>query len=402
MSSGDVDAGSDAVLLGSPSSGSVEWDTNVTVTEQSAPGIANHIRVARTGRKHSAHYKVIIVGESGLGKTTARECLLHDLLNPTHHSTRSPGQITERTADIHTSDAMQLRTDSDIEDLFLRIVDTPGYGDHRDVGEDIGKIEAFIRLQYEKLYDAKDEDGNIDPVHHDSLVTCCLYFIAPHRIKDNDIEFLRKVSELVPIVPVIAKADTMTRDETTEFRQIVSDKLKQAGITCYDFDGDARIAARDGLPPFTLIADKGMRERKYAWGTCDLSNEAHSDFVLLKELVIKEHLEVCHGATVSCTFHGAITLSTVQLFSKFPFFLLTGIPRGATPICPCLLRGCTPKPSSTTRHIERIATPTRLGGAGSPPRSASIAARSSPHYKATSLPSACRWQRSHLSYRPCW
>ena len=49
---------------------------------------------------------------------------------------------------------------------------------------------------------------------HDSLVTCCLYFIAPHRIKENDIRFMQEVSKMVPIVPVIAKADTMTRDET--------------------------------------------------------------------------------------------------------------------------------------------------------------------------------------------
>ena len=48
------------------------------------------------------------------------------------------------------------------------------------------------------------------------------------------------------------------------------------------------------MPPFTLIADKNKKERVYAWGTCQLKDRSHSDFMLLKELVIKQHLELMH------------------------------------------------------------------------------------------------------------
>lgn len=46
------------------------------------------------------------------------------------------------------------------------------------------------------------------------------------------------------------------------------------------------------MPFFTVIADKNKTEREYAWGKCRLKDRNHSDFMLLKELVIKEHKEL--------------------------------------------------------------------------------------------------------------
>ncbi len=48
------------------------------------------------------------------------------------------------------------------------------------------------------------------------------------------------------------------------------------------------------VPPFTVIADKNKKEREYAWGTCQLNDWSHPDLMLLKELVIKQHLELMH------------------------------------------------------------------------------------------------------------
>jgi len=273
------------------------------------------------GRKMVGHYKIIIVGESGLGKSTARDCLLHGLRKDPARlgETQSPDQ---KTLDIVTSDPIQIHTESPLEEIWLRIVDTPGYGDHMDINKDIGKIKHFIEAQFETLYDAKCATGRVDEMHHDSLVTCCLYFIAPHRLKDNDIEFMKEISKLLPIVPVIAKADTMTSQETTDFRKEVSEKMRQAAIQLYDFEHDARIADKPDLPPFTLITDRSMKERIYAWGTCEMNNAAHSDFTLLKDLVIKEHLEVVYAYTHTHahtqTHTHALPVSLLPLFVHGP------------------------------------------------------------------------------------
>jgi len=251
------------------------------------------------GRKMVGHYKIIIVGESGLGKSTARDCLLHGLTEDLGRlgETQSPDQ---KTLDIVTSDPIQIHTESPLEEIWLRIVDTPGYGDHMDINKDIGKIRDFIVDRFDELYDAQDADCRVEARHHDSIVTCCLYFIAPHRLKDNDVAFMKEVSKLLPIVPVIAKADTMTKQETTDFRKQVSEKMRHADIRLYDFERDPRIADKPDLPPFTLITDRSMKERIYAWGQAKMNDPAHCDFTLLKDLVIKEHLDVSDFLSPCC------------------------------------------------------------------------------------------------------
>jgi septin family protein len=44
----------------------------------------------------------------------------------------------------------------------------------------------------------------------DSRIHCLFYFIPSHRMKDIDTEFIERLSPIVPIVPIIAKADMMT------------------------------------------------------------------------------------------------------------------------------------------------------------------------------------------------
>jgi len=252
------------------------------------------------GNKRDRHFKIIIVGESGLGKTTATECLVHDLrVSESSAPPYSEGSTPPKTLQITERDKIQLRsttdgTDSEGDKIWLRIVDTPGYGDNLDVTEDFRRIKRYITEQYESLYKAKSRA----PLDHDSLVTCCLYFIAPHRIKDNDIEFLSEVSKMVPVIPVIAKADTMTFQETADFRKEVVKKLEEKNIQTYDWilpDGQKDPQIKGDLPPFTIITDKSMAKREYAWGTCELENRQHSDFMLLKDLVIKEHLNLMHS-----------------------------------------------------------------------------------------------------------
>ena len=46
----------------------------------------------------------------------------------------------------------------------------------------------------------------------DNRVHCCLYFIAPtgHRLKPLDILVMKHLDKCVNVIPVIAKADTLT------------------------------------------------------------------------------------------------------------------------------------------------------------------------------------------------
>lgn len=58
----------------------------------------------------------------------------------------------------------------------------------------------------------------------DTRIHCCLYFIAPtgHSLKAIDITVMKKLSEVVNVVPIIAKADGLTLEEREVFKQRVS------------------------------------------------------------------------------------------------------------------------------------------------------------------------------------
>jgi septin family protein len=54
----------------------------------------------------------------------------------------------------------------------------------------------------------------------DTRIHCCLYFVNPtgHSLRPIDVIVMKKLSEVVNVVPVIAKADTLTLDERDAFK----------------------------------------------------------------------------------------------------------------------------------------------------------------------------------------
>lgn len=68
----------------------------------------------------------------------------------------------------------------------------------------------------------------------DTRIHCCLYFIAPtgHSLKTIDIIVMKKLSEVVNVVPVIAKSDSLTLEERELFKQRVSRRLGGRLVVC--------------------------------------------------------------------------------------------------------------------------------------------------------------------------
>lgn len=60
----------------------------------------------------------------------------------------------------------------------------------------------------------RDESGLNRKNIVDNRVHCCFYFVNPygHGLKPLDIEVMKQLSDKVSIVPVIAKADCLSRD----------------------------------------------------------------------------------------------------------------------------------------------------------------------------------------------
>lgn len=140
----------------------------------------------------------------------------------------------------------------------------------------------------------------------DKCVHLCLYFIEPsgHGLKPIDIELMKHLHGRVNIVPVIAKADCLTRDELRRFKaQIVKD-AEAADIKLYKFpeietSNDKATAERlRKTLPFAIIGSNSLKEkdgkriryREYPWGTVEVENMEHNDFLTLRDMIIRTNL----------------------------------------------------------------------------------------------------------------
>ena len=61
-------------------------------------------------------------------------------------------------------------------------------------------------------------------------------FLSPgHGLKPLDIECMKQLHDKVNIIPVLAKADTMTPEEVSAFKQTIMEQIAVAKIKIYEF-----------------------------------------------------------------------------------------------------------------------------------------------------------------------
>ena len=98
-----------------------------------------------------------------------------------------------------------------------------------------------------------------------------------------DIEFMKRLHDRVNIIPVIAKADTLTSDELRHFKKTIMQDITNEKMKLYEFpecddDDENKLTKiyKDKVPfavvgsNFTLEkGSKRTRVRQYAWGTVD-------------------------------------------------------------------------------------------------------------------------------------
>ncbi|KAK0145878.1 Septin-2 [Merluccius polli] len=175
-------------------------------------------QVHRKSVKKGFEFTLMVVGESGLGKSTLINSLFLTDLYPERYVPGAAEKI-ERTVQIEASTV-------EIEErgvkLRLTVVDTPGYGDAINSQDCFKTIIQYIDNQFERYL--HDESGLNRRHIVDNRVHCCFYFISPfgHGLKPLDVEFMKAIHSKVNIVPVIAKADTLTLKERDRLKRRVS------------------------------------------------------------------------------------------------------------------------------------------------------------------------------------
>lgn len=271
-------------------------------------------QMRKKAMKQGFELNIMVVGQSGLGKST--------LINTLFKSKVSRKSV-QPTAEERIPKTIEIKSIThDIEEkgvrMKLTVIDTPGFGDHINNENCWLPIMKFINDQYEKYL---QEELNINRKKRipDSRVHCCIYFIPAtgHSLRPLDIEFMRRLSKVVNIVPVIAKADTLTLEERDYFKQRIRADLQNNGIDIYpqkEFDEDAEDRLvnekiREMIPFAVVGSDQeyqinGRRilGRKTKWGTIEVENIAHCEFACLRDLLIRTHMQNIKDITSSIHF----------------------------------------------------------------------------------------------------
>mmetsp|Transcript_33149 Transcript_33149/g.130502 ORF Transcript_33149/g.130502 Transcript_33149/m.130502 type:complete len:341 (+) Transcript_33149:188-1210(+) len=245
-------------------------------------GLLNQ-RLAELNRKGES-ISVMVVGDCGLGKST----LLSNL-------------FAKRTSYEHKMEPTKRAIRDSVETLEIegvpfkvRLIDTPGYGDYPNLNKHFRSIIKYLDLEMQEMHKRERSPTVLSAFSWVvEGIDVLLYFISPHRLKQVDIDLLKKLSGKVTIIPVLAKADTMTPKETQDFKRAVMDAIDRESIKVFH-------------EPFAVISSENSQEnstsrssgRTYPWGTAESENEEFSDLPALRRCLVYDGLTALHSQKV--------------------------------------------------------------------------------------------------------
>lgn len=235
---------------------------------------------------------IMAVGESGLGKTSLMSSLFRtELVWPEPTNGQPTARIVEQTVSF------------DLEGVpfSARLIDTPGYdpvpGTRGDGGHGIvlGRLAKGFRQMLAQERRIQRRPGWQSPPDQpqQGAVDVVLYFFSPHRVRKADLALLRQLHGRTSIVPVLAKADSMTTDELAAFRSDVTSALQAAKIGI----AHAPVAIITASRP----AGGEPLGREYPWGIAESESTApgytHSELLRLRRFLLIDGLLALKAAT---------------------------------------------------------------------------------------------------------
>lgn len=253
--------------------------------------------------KRGFQFNIMVVGRSGLGKTTLVNTLFLSKLATTT-GRRSHEEPAEKTTEIKVHS--HVLVENNVR-LNVNVVDTPGFGDQINNEKCWEPLVKYIKEQHSQ-YLRKELTAQRERFIPDTRVHCILYFIPPNgtKLKALDVQALKKLSEIANVVPVIAKSDSLTLGERATFKRVLQNDFISHKFNMYPYDSEELFEDEKQLNediklliPFAIagsekefeINGEMVRGRKSKWGAINIEDVSQCEFVFLRDFLTRTHLQ---------------------------------------------------------------------------------------------------------------
>lgn len=251
--------------------------------------------VARKG----ANFTIMLVGESGLGKSTFVNTLFRDRIIDTSQSlplsTRAGADAYGKNTNL---DIRQVEYDENGFMGHFTIVESCGFGDYTNNKSAWIPLCQYIDAQH-AMYMCEEEQPHRDKLV-DTRVHVCLYFVYPsgHGLLPLDIVSMQELCQRANLIPVIAKADCFTKDDLAKFKKSIQDAIAEHEITVFCPPICASDSESAPQWPYAVIASEktvtvngaAFRGRQYRWGVALVDDPDHCDFTTLSMVLMGRNM----------------------------------------------------------------------------------------------------------------
>ena len=151
-------------------------------------------QVYRKSLRKGFEFSLMVVGESGLGKSTLVNSMFLTDIYTSREAELCP--TAEKTVKVETHHVV---LEEGGVKLSLNVVDTPGFGDGVDNTNCWDPIIEYVDQQFNLFLEAETRVNRVKIA--DNRVHVCLYFLAPtgHGLRSVDVEFMRRLHDKVVI-----------------------------------------------------------------------------------------------------------------------------------------------------------------------------------------------------------
>lgn len=227
-------------------------------------------------------FNVLFVGHTGIGKTT----LINSLFDVDCGDSPDVDRINKNVQ----LRIKEFRPHNKTIEMKLTIIETKGFNNQMDKRNSYKPIVDYIEARYEdyltQQFSNTSKDENVD-----TRVHCCIYMIEPSGsgLQPVDLATLKQLHQRVCLIPVIAKADALTKQERLALAELIRHQISINNIEIYSTGSEPHL-------PFAIAASneliknesKRRRVRIYPWGQMDVGT--NSEFNELKDLALGRNM----------------------------------------------------------------------------------------------------------------